>query len=168
MIYAENGLLENIQVLTLTVASIGFIVPTFHNERSDKLITLFFAFLCFSFVLRELDVEKLNVPDILIFFGSGTGRNVMLASGFLAIALYAARNVAYYKTLALDLVFSERGIMLSLAACLLYSGQYFEDLETLQHHVLFEELCELSAYAAILIVAHSYKNRTRNKVRLTL
>jgi magnesium-transporting ATPase (P-type) len=56
-IYLENGLLENIQVITLFLACVSFIFPVFSQSRSDKLMLMFFSFLCFSFILREVDVE---------------------------------------------------------------------------------------------------------------
>ena len=83
-IYAENGLLENIQVITIAIV---------YQKRTDKLILLFFSFLCLSFALREVDVEDLSIPSVLKYIGSGIGRNVLLAAGFVTMFSYARPNV---------------------------------------------------------------------------
>ena len=61
---------------------------------------VFFSLLCFSMVLREVDVENLNVIDDLKFIGHGVGRNTMLTIGFVAIVIYALLDYKYYIKLA--------------------------------------------------------------------
>jgi hypothetical protein len=39
---------------------------------------LFFSLLCYTFVLRELHVEKFDVPKVLIFIGSGAGHKTLV------------------------------------------------------------------------------------------
>ena len=159
-IYDENGILENIQILTLTLSSIIFLLPVITQKRKDKLLLLFFALLCLAFILRELDVEKLNVPDILIFFGSGIGRNIMISTGFILLTTYAIFNRQYYIELAKKFIMSVEGYLIVLAAILLLSGGYFEHMTSVQHHVFLEEIFELFGYVLILIVSLIlYKNK---------
>jgi len=88
-IYAENGLLEILQAILLAIGCIVFLVPAALHKRSERLILLFCSLLCYSFVVRELDVERLNVPDAVKFIGSGIGRNTSLALAFGAMLIYA-------------------------------------------------------------------------------
>ena len=108
-IHAENGWLENIQVVTLLIACVTFIFPVFSQKREDKLMLIFFSFLCFSFVLREVDVEEFDVPSIVILLGHGIGRNIMLTVGFVAMSVYAALNYQYYKKLAKNFLYPQVG-----------------------------------------------------------
>lgn len=159
-IYDENGILENIQVLTLTLSCLIFLLPVINQKREDKLILLFFSLLCLGFILRELDVEKLNVPDILIFVGSGIGRNIIITTGFIILISYAVVNRHYYKKLGKKFIMSVDGSLMILAAIFLFSGSYFEHNTLLQHHVFLEEIFELSGYVLILLVSLIlYKNK---------
>ena len=152
-IYAENGVLENIQVFTLLAACITFFLPVIYQKREDKLILVFFALLCLAFILREVDVEKLDIPSILIFMGSGIGRNILLAFGFITIIIYAVLNNTYYQNLVKVFILSKEGILLIIAGLLLGIGDYFEHAKLLHHHVFIEEMFELSGYTVILLTA---------------
>ena len=83
-VFSENGLLENVQALTLIITLFFFLAPTFNRFRSDRLLGVFFSFLTLSFILRELDIETFDLPNILILMGSGQGRNLLLAVGILS------------------------------------------------------------------------------------
>jgi len=152
-IYAENGLLENIQVFTLISSCLVFLLPVLHQKREDKLVLLFFSFLCFSFILREIDVEHFDIPIFLKTVGSGIGRNIMLAVGFIAMTTYALLNFTYYKILARVFLVSIEGLLIIMAGILLYIGDYFEHYKLIQHHVFLEEIFELSGYVLILLAA---------------
>lgn len=151
--YAENGWLENAQVLTLSIACLVFFLPVVCQRRDDKLFLLFFSLLCLSFVLREVDVEKLKIPDIFILFGSGTGRNVMLATGFIAIFSWAVFNIKHYKKTLTSFGLSSVGILFVAAGLFLCIGDLFEKMSFVQHHVFFEEMSEFSGYVLILFAA---------------
>lgn len=149
-IYLENGLLENIQVITLLLACISFIVPVFSQTRSDKLMLIFFSFLCFSFILREVDVEELDIAYFLILIGHGIGRNIMLIIGFSSMALYATFHFKYYRNLV-KVFFSSLGSKIIITAgILLYVGDFFEHSHSILHYVFLEEIFELSGYVVIL------------------
>mgnify|MGYP000061139748 FL=1 len=152
-IYAENGPLENIQVFTLISSCLVFLLPVLHQKREDKLVLLFFSFLCFSFILREIDVEHFDIPIFFKTIGSGIGRNIMLATGFIGMATYALLNIAYYKILTRVYLLSIEGILIIMAGILLYIGDYFEHYKLIQHHVFLEEIFELSGYVLILLAA---------------
>ena len=152
-IYAENGWLENTQVVTLILSCITFLFPVISQKREDKLILVFFSFLCFSFVLREVDVENLDIINSLKFIGHGVGRNIMLSVGFIAIGIYVMLNYKYYKKLAKEFIISLMGRVIIIAGFLLCISYFFEHHSSILHHVFLEEAFELSGYVLILIVA---------------
>lgn len=152
-IYAENGLLENIQAVLLVIAGIAFFAPIAFEKRSDKLILCFCSLLCFSFVLRELDVEDLDVHDALKFIGSGAGRNTILAAAFIAVFSYAAFWFSYYKKQAVQFLRSKAGVLLMAGGVLLIVGEVFEKESSIAYHVYLEEMVELVGYVVILLAA---------------
>lgn len=161
VIYAENGVLENLQVLTLVFCFLAFLFPLKDSDRQGRLLFCWFSFLCLSFILREVDVEDLDVPTALIAIGSGTGRNLMLAVGFIGMGVYGLFNLAYYKQVARSFVISKAGLLFFIAGVLLYIGGYFENLGFIHHHVFWEEAIELSGYTALLLSAlFLFKNRS--------
>ena len=66
-IYKKNGLLENIQVLLLSLSCIIIIYLIVYQKRADKLFLSLFFLTCLTFILREIDVEDLNIPSIISF-----------------------------------------------------------------------------------------------------
>ena len=99
-VFSENGLLENVQALTLIITLFFFLAPTFNRFRSDRLLGVFFCFLTLSFILRELDIETFDLPNILILMGSGQGRNLLLAVGILSTIGFALFKFRYYLDLS--------------------------------------------------------------------
>ena len=94
-IFDENNLLENTQAFVLMFVFFLYLLPLFDPLRGDKLIAVFFAILTLAFLLRELDIEKFDLPKILILLGSGNGRNILLASGFLSTLGFALFKFRY-------------------------------------------------------------------------
>jgi hypothetical protein len=152
-VYSENGPLENLQVVVLVTAFLIFLLPALHQKREDKLILLFFSFLCFAFILREVDIEDFNLPPVIVFTGSGIGRNLILLTGFITMVTYGFLHFSYYKKLALSFIKSCPGILMITAGLLLYIGDYFEHQESLHLHVFWEEMFELLGYMVISFAA---------------
>jgi len=163
-IYVENGFLENIQVFTISIACFVLFLPVVYQNRTDKLILLFLSFLCLSFALREVDVEDLNIPSVLKFIGSGIGRNALIAAGFITMFSYLIINIKHYKNLLRSFLASKEGALIITAGILLCIGEGFENMSSVPHHVLFEELSELSGYVLFLLGAFTYsKNGTTRR-----
>lgn len=151
-IYAENGLIETAQAVLLIVASLVYMVTAVTDKRSDKLIIMFCSLLCLSFFLREIDLEKMNVPSALIFVGSGIGRNTLLVIAFLAIIICALREYACYKQAAFSFLKSRAGYLLIAGGVFLWVGDFFEVVSPIErHNVFIEEINELVAYVLILL-----------------
>lgn len=162
-IYAENSLIENIQACLLAVASIIYLAAAALEKRSDKLILMFCFLLCLGFLLRELDVERFDIPYALIFIGSGTGRNVILTAAFVVMLICALLKLTHYKMAAVEFVKSRPGWLLIVGGVFLLIGQFFEKSNAIsRHHVFLEEINELFGYFLILssaISANSFMNR---------
>ncbi|MGR8981342.1 MAG: hypothetical protein ACU84H_14790 [Gammaproteobacteria bacterium] len=165
-IYAEHGLLENIQAIVLAVAILAFLVPIAIEDRSDKLILLFFTLLCFSFLLRELDVKHIDAPKILILIGSGVVRIAILAVAFIAIAAYAAFRFSHYKNEAFRFLKSKVGGLLIMGGVFLWIGEFFEKKKPIMHYVFFEEISELFAYFCILLSAFMVNSRINGQITI--
>ncbi|MES2489369.1 MAG: hypothetical protein V4607_06210 [Pseudomonadota bacterium] len=135
------------------------------EQRSDKLILLFCALLCYCFCLRELDVENFDVPEAIIFMGSGIGRNVSITLGFLAILGYGAIvNFTHYLNAALAYARSKAGLLLIICGAFLLLGQFFEKHDQIPYYEFYEELSEQFGYFLIVLSAistNSFLNRMR-------
>ena len=152
-IYGENGPLETLQAILLAISCLVFLAPVVLKKGQEKLIPLFLSLLCYSFTLRELDVERLNVHDAVKFLGSGIGRNTTLAVAFMTILVYAGFNFSYYKRAALLFIKSRPGILLLTAGLLLFVAELFEKSHSISHNAFYEEIIELCGYFFILASA---------------
>lgn len=157
-IYKENGIVENTQVFILFITFLAFIIPSFYQNRNDKLIFIFFSLLILNFMLRELDVEEFNLPKILIIIGAGIGKKILLAIGFTSILLYATFDIKHYLHLSNELLRSKAGSLIFTAPVFLFLGGFFEDAQ-FQHHEYFEEISELTGYILLLLAASVFFNK---------
>jgi hypothetical protein len=152
-LHVENGLIENTQVVLLLIACLAFLAPIAFETRSNKLILLFYSLLCYSFILRELEVQEFDIPEVLIFIGSGVGRNIIGTVAFTAIVSYALFHFSYYKKAAIEFLSSRSGILVLLGGGFLFLGHGIENQKALIHHEYFEEIFELCGYVFILLAA---------------
>ena len=118
-ISAENGPLENVQVGLLFIAGVCFILPVFQASRGGLCFLLAGGLLCLSFILREVDVEDLAVPYWVIFCGSGTGRNILMALGWLALGILTIKSRRAVKELIKPIIQSRVTIFLVISGLLL-------------------------------------------------
>ena len=150
-VYAENGLLENIQAGVLAISFVVYLVNFAIEKNSCRLIFLSCSLLCYAFLLRELDVEKFDIPSALQMLGSGVGRNVTIAIAFFALFFYAARYFSFYKVEVVNFLRTRPGSLLIMAGVFLILGSVFEDIYAITHHVFIEESLELFAYVLIML-----------------
>lgn len=157
-VFKENGLLENTQAFTLTITLLFFLAPMFNRFRSDRLLAVFFSFLTLGFILRELDIETFDLPNILILLGSGQGRNLLLAVGILSTLGCALFKFRYYLDLSICFVKSRTGFAALSAGIFCWVGDSFENVE-IPHNVLYEESLELVGYSLFLLAASRFARR---------
>jgi len=152
-IHMENGLMESIQVLLIVFSFILFFILAIKNtDLRLRLLCLTLTLLCFSFFLREVDIEDFNLPGIIILLGSGPGYRILLAILWLAIILYSIKKLKEIKPFYLNYLQSRAGYALFLSAGLLISGSFFDkELINILRYEFYEELLEMNGYFALVL-----------------
>ena len=153
-VFSENHLLENFQVSVLLAVLAVYLVSAFQSGRKDRLLCVFFVWLTVGFLLREIDMDELNVSAFIVKWGSGSGRNLLLGWAFATMSLLALMRLRFYLNLAKQFFVSEPGIKTLKSGALLIAGDICEKV-TFTHHVFFEEALELIAYGMLLRAATS-------------
>jgi len=151
-VFGENHLLENLQALTLLAVLAVYMVSMLQSHRSDRLLCVFFVWLTVGFLLREIDIDELDLPAFLVQWGSGSGRNLLLALAFGTMVISALIRLRVYIGLAKQFLVSKPGVMTLASGALLIVGDICEKV-SFTHHVFFEEVFELIAYAVLLRAA---------------
>lgn len=155
-VFKENQLLENLQGILLFIAGLTYAQAILHVQKPYRLLPMGGALLCLSFLLRELDVEKFDLPQWIILLGSGYGRNIMLVSLWLLVVGLLVKNYKHWLPVALDLLFSRTGIFAILGGLLLILGSLFDDeVFDVKMYQFYEELSEMNGYYFILLSALS-------------
>ncbi len=153
-IFAENGLMEMSQALLLATTAVIFLISWRQLEKHHKFVLLSCSLLCLTFLLRELDVADFELPHFLIVIGSGTGRNIILSTAWVFIAIGAFLNWQYYRGKITLYFFSKTGILLMIAACFLLVGAFFDhEVIKVSYYKFYEELAELNGYYFLLLGA---------------
>ena len=147
--HSEGAALENTQVIFLIISAVGFLflLPFKHPYKT---IHLAIALLCFSFILRELDLEHMDVFQIIKILGSGQGRILLLASLWASLTFYSY-NAVENKVCALKgFCFSPLFSVLLFAFLMLMAGAVLDKkIIEISQPMFFEELAEVNAYMLI-------------------
>ena len=153
-VHAENALFENIQAVCLISAALLYALSSFGNKSTDRIELMGLALLCFSFSLREIDIELFGLPPLIEQFFVGKGRTatlLVLWGGYLALLL---RQPIGFVDLIKRQFDSGLVAYLLIAACLLVCGAVFDrGILMLNHPRLYEELLEVNAYLLLFIPA---------------
>ena len=153
-VHAENALFENIQAVCLIFAALLYALSSFGNKSTDRIELMGLALLCFSFSLREIDIELFGLPPLIEQFFVGKGRTatlLVLWGGYLALLL---RQPIGFVDLIKRQFDSGLVAYLLIAACLLVCGAVFDrGILMLNHPRLYEELLEVNAYLLLFIPA---------------
>lgn len=150
----ENGPLENIQVIFLFLGSIFFLLHLKKSTAAVRCVLSGGALLCLSFILRELDVEDLAVPQWVIAVGSGTGRNLIMAVCWVTLGVFVIKSFSALKEMLKPLLRSRTFILLVIAGLFLLSGELFDHERIhVEHTQLIEEILETTGYCIVFIAA---------------
>ena len=150
----ENGGMENAQVIGLILSGLLFALTAIRQRRLERVFFFSLAFLCMSFVLRELDTQYFGLSPILTFLTSGIGRNVLISALGLAFIFYFlsrlretwALFMGWAKTPAAQAMFLA-GIFLIISR--LFDQHIFPIDKAISRSI--DELLEVSGYFLILI-----------------
>ncbi len=146
-LHEENGFLENLQVFFLFLALCVFLVHSLFIKKSNPLFSFGGAFLCLAFILREVDVQTLDIAQILIVLGSGKGRNILIGVLGIVLFVYALRHFRDILSLFPQILFEHFSLLFLLGMLLLVAGGVFDkELIPVPHSQFFEEALELAGY----------------------
>jgi hypothetical protein len=148
-LYDENHLIENIQAGALALAFLWLLGAAARRNEFTKWLTLFFATVCLTMFLREVDVEDLNVAGALKLAGSGLGRDLILGLGFISLLVCYVRFYRHLTGQVAYLIRSRVAVLSIVGSVLFVFGGVFEELD-LQ---LLEEMTEMNGALLILIAA---------------
>ena len=150
----ENGILENTQVALLLLSGIIFAVQSFAVVRKVRYILWMGAWFCLSIILRELDVEDLAVPQWVVWIGSGTGRNLIMAAGWGVLGVIAIKSYPELKGSFARIARSRTAIFVFAAGTLLLLGSLFDHETVVADQGMFwEEAFETIGYFLLLPAA---------------
>jgi hypothetical protein len=163
-LYSENSLLENLQGLLLFVGAVAYLALSRFVGSDMRLASVGAGLLCFSFFIREVDLELLPLLEHIGFMFHGPGRTLML----LLIWGFYIRVVVRqgpFMTLIDSLRSSQYFHYFVVAFLLLVVGAIFDkEFFPIQHGRLFEEVSETNAYL-FLIMPALYELYTRFRER---
>ena len=154
----ENGLLEWLQSGFIALSFFIFSFNTFVSQSIKKRIISFgLALLSLTFLLRELDIEKFDLPLVLITLGSGSGRNILLGTLWVVLFALLYKYKRYFDKSAIEtFLFSRVGQLLMFSATMLILGAMMDknifSLETLTTR-FYEEVLELLGYVYLSIAS---------------
>lgn len=153
----EHGPMENAQAWCLLVGCILFGIQALRESSRDYRI-LFCALSLFylSFVLREVEVEDLNIPDLLILLGSGDGKKYFLISCWIiSLGFFLVHAKPTWRAFMAWLRTSA-GLTISLGGVFYLLGMPFDKKAfdiSYDLNVLLEEILESVATLWMLISA---------------
>ncbi len=152
---SESGCIENSQAFILVIAFLTYVSVLISQKNNDeKMITLFLAVLMYAFILREVDFNRMNLPNWAVIILYGKGRNITIVMGFAIAIIGALMNFAHYKKASLDFIKTKRAILLITAGVVLLSADIIEHYTYWGTYTeLIEEEVELLAYCIILTSA---------------
>lgn len=156
--HAENGTLESLQASLLVLGCLLYSLSFFLGGGrlsaavDESWISRGSALLCLSFFVREVDLETLSLPALLVIPWVGNGRTLTLCLlwGFFIFAMARSRA----STTSLVQASIEQRLMhcFALAAVLLCSGAVFDrGLVGGDSARFFEELLETNAYMMLML-----------------
>jgi len=123
----ENALMENLQAGALALACGVLLFPLFRAEvASERFIYWSLVLILLSMFLREVDVESLGLPNWLVWWGSGTGRNLLIGCYFLVTAAALATYWNHWYATLRAFILSTTSLMFSLGGALYVSSLPFD------------------------------------------
>ena len=150
-LYRENSWVENMQVGFLAIGCLLYFVSAMRLNGDHRIVCLFFSMLSFIFMFREVDVDKLDVPRVVIFMLAEQGRAFFFLI-LLGLLFYELRKFSYYWRNRRYYLSSSIFIFIATAALLLiiFSTAFDQKLIRVEHRIFYEELSEMTAYLMML------------------
>lgn len=147
----EGGIVENITAFSVLFSGTLLFFDSLNKCGIERRITQIFSTTCLVIFLREVDVEDLDLPHLLIFAGSGIGRNIIFCSIYfilLSIISLKFRSIISVKFFT-SIIKSPISIMVLAGCALFMMGAIFEEF----HNELGEEIMEMNGGMLIMLAA---------------
>ncbi len=150
-VYTESGAIEMSQTVLLVLTFLCFVYAFFANPHSnERMITLFFAVLTWVFLLREVDFERLGLPEFMVLLLYGKGRAITVIVGFAIAFIGAATRFKNYVEKSKSFMLSSRGVLTVMTGVFLVIGSFFEHNFRSANSEFFEEGFELLGYLCFI------------------
>lgn len=171
-LYGENELMEYIQLATLIIVGIVFLLQTKaskwasveHSMPALRLLAYLGAALCFSFIVREMNVKKTEI-DWFVFIVDGQGYKALMLLLWIPLLTKAYRHKATYIDLIKRGYLSSTSIFLAIAAGLLLAGALFDkEIIVVEYFRFYEEVLEMNGYGFMLLASLAFH---KDMVRLS-
>ena len=153
----ENNLLENIQVLVLLLSMATFLYASYKGRLTS--IAVLCAVICLAFILREIDIEKLQLPQLVLVIFSGTGKYILMLLLIIPTSIWILKNYRIDLLIERFLVPFRQLAVFSIIFFAL-SWIFDKDVINTNYNMVFEELAELNAYILIFISSVLYNQKT--------
>lgn len=153
-LYGENNWMENGQVILLALSTMVFLWAWPQADVYQRTLLLACSIFCVSSILRELDIEKLDVPVWVVLLGSGLGKKIFLAVIWLSLLSRFFIQRQYFIAQLMVYASSLTGKCILLGGVLMLLGLPFDRqwIDT-THGQFYEEIFEFSGYYCLLVAA---------------
>jgi len=154
-IYQENGLMENVQLLLLSLCGGVLLLKYFAcTEPVQRIVTAAALLLVFTFFIRECDLRLYGVSPRITYFTDADGRYLLLGPSWIALLMAFARHRQARHRVLRQLPVSRIGFLLLVSAMLLGLGILLDKgVLRIMPSRFYEELFEANGYFFLLLAA---------------
>ena len=146
----EGEFVEGISAFSYLFAAILTFFRSFHRSGLEQKLTWIFSITSLLFFVRELDLEDLNIPSVLITMGTGTGRDLLFVTLYVVIISSMLWSESNRHALNFKGVLQSEVVLVAVIGCVLLTlGSFFEHL----HSDSIEEILEMNGSLLILLAA---------------
>ena len=159
-IVEEGAFIESISAFAFLAAGVTLLFQNFKKRGLERVNTLFFATTCFLFFIREVELEDIHAPALILFLSDGAGRSLLFTLAYVPLILLAVVRYKVVNVKALRGYLKSPVTKLVLISCVgILAGSVLEEL----HLQLYEELAEMNASLVLLMAAMIYRDETMYK-----
>ncbi|MEM9358280.1 MAG: hypothetical protein AAGB04_18930 [Pseudomonadota bacterium] len=149
VIIAENGLLENLQLVVLLLTAIVFLSAASRQTGATRTAAIALAGASGAFFFRELDFRGLDLPAHFQLLTSAYVRDPLFIAMVLGIGVYMYIKRQFLREW-IAMIFHPRAAVLAAAALFLAAGHLLDDI---YGRSIWEEVSEFNGYVLFLTAA---------------
>lgn len=146
LVAAENGFVENLQLVVLLVTALVLISAAYRQTDALQAAAVALAGAIAAFFFRELEFRGLNLPEHLEFITSAWVRDPVFIAMILGVGIYMLVKRRWLPDW-IALTLHPRALVFIGAVLFLAAGHFLDDL---YGRTPWEEICELNGYLLFL------------------